>query len=221
MKKNIRATLALALEDFGPVDTAMNGEEALRKIQENEYRLVLLDLRMPGMDGLAVLKKIAECRPEIRIVIITAHGTIENAVEAMKHGAMDFLRKPFTSEEIRELARQVLDREKIDRKRTEDYKSCIELAKLSIAERHLEAALEFLHKAAYPEPHRPEIFNLMGAVHEIRGENREALKHYRTAYWIAPSYDPARENLERLSDSLGLDRRISMDDPTKETGGDS
>ena len=111
---NIRITLARALEDMAQVDTATNGEEAVARIEAGEYRVVLLDLKMPGMGGMEVLRRMAEARPEIRFVIITAHGTVDNAVEAMRLGTADFLQKPFSPAEIRNLVRRILARESLE-----------------------------------------------------------------------------------------------------------
>lgn len=95
-KKNVRLTLALALETLNiPVDNAVNGEEVLKKLGGKSYGLMLLELRMPGIDGLEVLKRVPEIRPEVKVVIITAWGSIETAVEAIKLGAVDFLQKSF------------------------------------------------------------------------------------------------------------------------------
>ncbi|MCJ7818677.1 MAG: response regulator, partial [Syntrophales bacterium] len=72
-EEHIRLTLALALEKLNiPVDTAVNGEEALQKLAEKSYSLMLLDLRMPGIDGLEVLRRVPEIRPEVKVIIITA-----------------------------------------------------------------------------------------------------------------------------------------------------
>ena len=88
-EKNIRLTLVQALESAGMlVQTAGDGEEALRLLSEADFNLVLLDLKLPGMDGLEVLRRIRQSRPKLRVIIITAHGTIEYAVEAMKSGAV-------------------------------------------------------------------------------------------------------------------------------------
>jgi len=111
-EKNIRLTLSQALEALGvETDTATNGEEALAKLKEKGFGLILLDLKMPGMDGMEVLRRVREIRPDIRVIIITAYGTIESAVEAMKLGAVDFIQKPFSPDEIRGLVSRVMDRE--------------------------------------------------------------------------------------------------------------
>jgi DNA-binding response OmpR family regulator len=197
-EKNIRLTLSQALEALEvETDTAANGEEALAKLQEGEFGLILLDLKMPGMDGMEVLREVSKIRPDIRIIILTAYGTVESAVEAMKLGAADFIRKPFAAEEIRELVSRVIDREKLDEQKTVDYASSIELAKRRIGDRHFDAAVERVRKAISLDPGRPEAFNLLGALMEIRGDRIEAQKNYRAALSLDPSYEPAIKNLQR------------------------
>src|SRR4030042_5052942 len=86
-EKNIRLTLSQSLEALGSEsDTAANGEEALAKLKEKEFGLILLDIKMPGMDGKEVLRQVRKIRPDIRVIMITAYGTIESAGEAMKLG---------------------------------------------------------------------------------------------------------------------------------------
>jgi len=198
-EKNIRLTLTQALEDMAEIDTAMNGEEALSKIAANDYRLMLLDLKMPGMDGMDVLRRISRERPDIRIVIVTAHGNVESAVEAMKLGAVDFIRKPFSPSEIRALAGKVLDRHGEDAGRAAAFEEQLAMARGHIRSRLFDAAQECLRKAAALVPDRPETANLLGAVHELLEDRSEAVKHYRAAYWLAPSYAPSRRNIERMT----------------------
>jgi DNA-binding NtrC family response regulator len=197
-EKNIRMTLSQSLESLGvEMDVAGSGEEALAKLKERDFGVILLDIRMPGMDGMEVLRQVREVRPEIRIIMITAYGTIESAVEAMKLGAVDFLQKPFDPEEIRELVSRVMNREKLDERKEGDYSFCVELAKRSIGDRHFNAAVEHVRKAIYTDPSRPEAFNLLGALMEIQGDRLEAQKNYRAALSLDPSYDPAIKNLQR------------------------
>lgn len=195
---NIRLTLSRALEALKvDIDTASNGEEALAKLKEKEFTLILLDLRMPGMTGMEILRKLRETRPDIRVIIMTAYGTIESAVEAMKLGAVDFIQKPFVPEEVRELASRVMNREKLDELKASDYTSHLELAKRCIGDRHFDAAIEHLRKAIYLDPERPEAFNLLGALMELQGDRLEAQKNYRAAISLDPSYKPALDNLQR------------------------
>lgn len=90
----------LAEEAGFSVDMAGSGEEAIEAAKGTEYHLVLLDIKMPGMDGVEVLKKLKEIRPDTAVVMITAYATVETAVEAMKEGALDYLIKPFDPDDL-------------------------------------------------------------------------------------------------------------------------
>lgn len=82
------------------VRTAPNGIDALGKVKENPFDIVIADIRMPEMNGMEVLKAVKEIRPEIYVIIMTAFGSIDSAVEAMKKGAYDYITKPFKMSEI-------------------------------------------------------------------------------------------------------------------------
>ena len=197
-EKNIRLTLSQSLESLElETDTAVNGEEALAKLKEKDYGLVLLDLRLPGMDGMEVLRRLREIRPDIRVIIITAYGTIESAVDAMKLGAVDFIQKPFSPKEIRGLVSQVMDRGTLDEQKVVDYASFIELAKRCVGDRHFDAAIEHVRKAISLDPARPDAFNLLGALMEIQHNVLDAQKYYRAALDLDPTYKPAKDNLDR------------------------
>jgi len=221
-EKNIRLTLTQALASLQlETDTAVNGEEALAKLEAKPFGLVLLDLKMPGMDGMEALRRVREVRPDIRVIIITAYGTIESAVEAMKLGAVDFIQKPFAPKEIRELVRQVFDRDKLDEAQAADYASHIELAKRCIGERHFDAAAEHVRQAISLDSSRPEAHNLLGALHEIRGNLPEAQRSYRVALDLDPRYRPARENLDRtVAPQKGKEGRIVLEGEKAQNGGE-
>ncbi|MBN2241182.1 MAG: sigma-54-dependent Fis family transcriptional regulator [Acidobacteria bacterium] len=91
------------------ITTAGSGVEALCKLKEKFYHLVLTDMRMPEVSGLDLLKKIRSLLPQAPVVLITAYGTIQNAVDAMRHGAFDYLLKPFSSEALEGVVRRALD----------------------------------------------------------------------------------------------------------------
>lgn len=199
-EKNIRLTMDQSLEPLGiPVRTAVNGEEALQKLEDTQVTLVFLDLKMPGMDGMAVLRRIKEEWPEIRVIIITAHGTVESAVEAMKLGAVDFIQKPFSPAEIRELAIRVMAREALEVESAVDYPSLIELTKRCISDREFSAARETARKAIAADPAHPEAYNLLGVLLEIKGDGLEAQKFYRAALDMDPTFKPAWANLDRTT----------------------
>jgi CheY-like chemotaxis protein len=97
----------LVLDGYS-VDTVETGQEALGLIQARDYDFVFTDLRMPAMDGVDVVKSAKHLRPDIDLVIITGYATVETAVECMKHGAMDYVQKPFTEEELRGFVKKAL-----------------------------------------------------------------------------------------------------------------
>jgi DNA-binding NtrC family response regulator len=102
----------LAAEGYR-VDSAANCADALEKIKEETVALVVSDLRLPELDGIALLKKIRELRPEVEVVMITAHGTIEKAVEAMQLGAYDFIEKPLNSVALLKTVAKALEKQRL------------------------------------------------------------------------------------------------------------
>ncbi len=97
----VRNSLSEWLKDDGyDVASAEDGESALKILKERQFDTAVVDLKMPGVDGLEVLRKAKQTYPQINIIIITAYGTVENAVEAMKRGAVDYLTKPFTPADL-------------------------------------------------------------------------------------------------------------------------
>ncbi len=97
----VRDSLASWLEEDGyHVDTAPDGPTALAKLAERAYAVLLVDLKMPGMDGLQVLAQARSLHPDAPVIIMTAYATVDTAVQAMKQGAYDYLVKPFEPEEL-------------------------------------------------------------------------------------------------------------------------
>jgi len=91
------------------VNSASSGPEALTMIKEYEFDLILTDVRMPDMDGITLLKNIKKLTPETVVIVITAFGTVQNAVDAMKKGAYDYVLKPFSPDEIDIVVRRGLE----------------------------------------------------------------------------------------------------------------
>ena len=99
----VRRALARAMRDVRPdwsSSFASTAEEALQMLSERSFHVVVSDLAMPGMSGLDVLKHLRIASPETDVIIMTAFGTVESAVEAMRHGAHDYVSKPFSSDEL-------------------------------------------------------------------------------------------------------------------------
>lgn len=100
-EKKIRHILQIILEQNGyKTDEASNGAEALKLIQTYHYALLITDLKMPVMDGMALLKAIKEIDPDYPVIVLTAYGSIESAVLAIKEGALDYVTKPFEEEKL-------------------------------------------------------------------------------------------------------------------------
>jgi len=95
-----RESLRMILKPLYEVHTASDGYEALRAINERKFDVVTLDLKMPGLSGIDVLKEIKKLRPETEVIIITGYGSLENASEAVRWGTGDFLSKPFNVADV-------------------------------------------------------------------------------------------------------------------------
>src|SRR2546425_9120634 len=107
---NMVRTLAKILERRGyAVDAAANGEEALRRLSAQPYDLVITDLNMPVMDGMQLLREMNARRLQPATIVLTGHGTIQTAVEAMKLGAGDYLIKPCHPDELLMVAARLLE----------------------------------------------------------------------------------------------------------------
>lgn len=97
----------LVLDGYS-VDTVETGQEALGLIQTHHYDFVFTDLKMPMMDGVEVTKAVKHMRPDIDVIIITGYASVETAVETMKYGAMDYVQKPFTEDELLDFVKKTL-----------------------------------------------------------------------------------------------------------------
>ncbi len=106
---NLRKILSAQLTRDGyDVLTAEDGEQGLHVLREHHIDLVITDLKMPKVDGMTLLKRALEEEPELPVVLVTAHGTIDTAVEALKLGAFDFVTKPFDKDEVRQIVAKAL-----------------------------------------------------------------------------------------------------------------
>ena len=131
------------------IERANSGEEALKKVEPFQPDLILLDYMMPGMNGVEVLKEIRASGNDIPVVMITAYGTIERAVQAMKEGAFDFIPKPFDPDHLALIVHKALERERLKRE--------VELLSQEIEERYrliagksakMNQAMDFAKKAS-------------------------------------------------------------------------
>ena len=100
-EKNYPLILSAVLDDEGfETYTANNGIDALDILENTDIDLVLTDMKMPGMDGIELLENIKKKNPHMPVIMMTAHGTVDKAVEAMQKGAYSYIRKPFDNEKL-------------------------------------------------------------------------------------------------------------------------
>lgn len=92
------------------VETAESGREGLKKLRKGHFDLVLTDLKMPDTDGIGVLKGVKESQPDTEVIIVTGYGTVSTALEALRHGAYDYLEKPFTPDQLLNVVGRCLER---------------------------------------------------------------------------------------------------------------
>jgi DNA-binding NtrC family response regulator len=115
-ERHQRDILQMILESEGyETDTAGNGRQAAQAIRAQGFDVVLTDLKMPDMNGIALLSELLKAQPGLCVVLMTAHGSIDSAVEAMKKGAFDYLRKPLEKEELLLVLRRAMERTQLVR----------------------------------------------------------------------------------------------------------
>ncbi|HVS62475.1 MAG TPA: sigma-54 dependent transcriptional regulator [Thermoanaerobaculia bacterium] len=119
-EEGVRSFVAEALESAGHrVSVAADGDQAARLLDARSFQLLVTDLRMPGLDGMELLRKVRTEQPEVEVLVLTAHATVDGAVEAMKLGALDYLQKPLSGpDEIRLLADRATERYSLNALRT-------------------------------------------------------------------------------------------------------
>ncbi|MFP6683968.1 MAG: response regulator, partial [Polyangiaceae bacterium] len=133
---NLRRVLSVQLEREGfEVHTAPDGEAGLAFLSEHHVDLVITDLRMPKLGGMDLLRVAVREEPERPVVILTAHGTIDIAVEALKIGAFDFIRKPFDQDEVRLIVKKAMRTRELAR-RDAHRQGAAESARFGIIGRH-------------------------------------------------------------------------------------
>jgi DNA-binding response OmpR family regulator len=218
---NVRLVFRTTLESAGfRVDEAADGVAALEWLGRTSCDVVLLDLQMPGVGGMEVLRRIRDEDNDVPVVIVTAYGTIPDAVAAMKLGAIDFLSKPLAPDALRQVVSEVIDRHAPVRHEPQPVTAplghptvvtllptVLELTevKLALNRREFDRAETLLEQALDTAPDSAEALTLMGVLLESRGQDHAAYQSYRKALTANPHYGPARENLRRYCERFGLD----------------
>jgi len=117
---SLRRVMEFSLTEAGhTVQTAASGEDGLRLFEKDTFDAVITDITMPGMSGMEVLAKVRQRVPSIPVIVITAYGTIESAVEAMKRGAFDYITKPFNRDELRLTLEKAIKMRRLEKENVE------------------------------------------------------------------------------------------------------
>ena len=112
-EEDFASTLAerLGLRGF-QAEVATSGMDALRHVREGDFSVLILDVKMPGMDGLGLMAEVKRKRPDLPVILLTGHGSVANAKTGMKEGAFDYLMKPIDIDQLIEKIRDAVGREK-------------------------------------------------------------------------------------------------------------
>ncbi len=178
------------------VETAGEGEEALRNIDEQDFGVVILDLRLPGKDGLVVLEEARAKRPQLKGVIITAYPSVQTAVKAMKEGAVDYLPKPLDLNELEKLIWETLGSVQVEIKPKAVKEETI--AKPVVVEPAKAKEVIAMTSGEIP------IHLKQGKAHFEAGHYREALEKFEAILVIAPGSIETRVWLRRTSEALAM-----------------
>jgi DNA-binding response OmpR family regulator len=199
---NVRLVFTTALEsEEVKLSIAEDGEAALQMVKRSRFDLVLLDLKMPGLSGLEFLRQLREMGNDVPVVIITAYGSVPDAVMAMKLGALDFLAKPITPEALRTTVANVLARHAPTKKAAQEKLPVdpaadnLREAKRELNLREFDKADQLLTKALAANPRSAEAHYLRGVLCELRDERHAAYGAYRAALQADPKFEPARLHL--------------------------
>jgi len=192
MRESLRDWLK---EEGYEVDTAESGEEALQKIGETEFGVAVLDLRLPGKDGLEVLREATAQNPKLKGVIITAYPSVKTAVEAMKIGAVDYIVKPFAPDALEKAIGKVLGPVQIEVKPKEGKveKAAAELPVVEEAEVEKAIAITEEEIPAHLE---------QGQTYFKAGRYKEALREFQSILHIAPGHIETRIWIRRAKEEL-------------------
>ncbi len=182
-----RESLRMILRDDYSVQTAASGKQALEILQKDEYDLIILDIRMPEMNGIDLLKVIREQAPDTQVIMITAYASIDTATEALRLGAIDYLIKPFEITSVREVVKKGLH------KRFETREASKKIDELKLAKVALEEEIKITYSS-------------------IQSHYRETIESLVAAVDAKDSYTKGhQERVASLVEQIGLNMNIPLD----------
>ena len=200
-ERTIRLTFRFALETDGyAVQEAASADEAMMGFKAEKYDLVVLDLRIGEDSGLDVLAAMRHRGVQTPTLMITAYGSIRNAVRAMQLGAIDFLEKPIEPVALRRLVADILDRHqpRPEHVAPDSLEDCLREGKRLINLQKFDVAAEKITAAMKLDDRSPEVHNLRGILYEIAGDYNAAKRAYGQAIRLDSGHDGAQQNMRRL-----------------------
>jgi len=195
-EKNIRLTIqhSLMAADY-EVEIAANGLEGLEKFRDGHYDLILMDLRMPQVNGIEMLREIREKDKHTAAVVITAYLTIDTLLEAFSLGVSDYIRKPFSPNDVRETVRRVLARETLDIEHATPETTNLEFARKALAGQDISKAMELARNATEKNSNDPDALAFLGILQHLNGDPNAAEQSFHEALLLDPQHQLSRDYL--------------------------
>lgn len=179
--KNIRLMLTKCLELEGyHVTTASDGKEAIEQFKNHTFDLAFLDIKLPEIRGTEVLKRIREMGIDTPVIIITAYGTVKNAVDCTHLGAVAYVQKPFTADKIRSVLAEFYGRKRNEDSVNNSLETAIHRIQELISSNSFTEALQLLKKVFSIDTEKPELFLLISQAYRGLGNLDYAEKYYKT-----------------------------------------
>jgi DNA-binding response OmpR family regulator len=196
-QRNVRSNLKMILQGAGyRVDTTDDSEEVIARCHRHEYDIVFLDIQMPKIDSLNVIRCIRSLSKKTAVAMVSRYGAIAKVVEAIKLGAVDFVEEPIEPKKIQALCDEMLRRHALMTNDTVD--ELLHFAELALDRNALTEVRAFLKIAMLRDENRAEPFYWLSELYEAQGEMRESLYYYCRALDAGPTFQPSRKALRRL-----------------------
>ena len=202
-ERTIRMTFRTALETDGfQVAEATSAEGAFASLRREDFDLAILDLRLGEQSGMQILADMRARGVQTPTLMITAHGSVRDAVHAMRLGAIDFLQKPIDPVALRAAVTDILDRSKTWQEHVEQAgpEEILREAKRRINLQDFAGAGRKVSEALQINAESPDAHNLQGILHEIAGDHASARDSYWRALQLDPHHSAAQGNMRRYSE---------------------
>ncbi|MGC8657657.1 MAG: response regulator [Desulfomonilaceae bacterium] len=170
-EKIVLDSVTRILEDENyEVFTAQRGEQALETLKQGGFDILITDLKMPGMDGLQAMESMLEIDPDLSTIMFTAYSTVDTAVKAMKLGAVDYIRKPFTPDQLVELVEKVMNSRKATMEKRYREDTFVEIKNAIASTLNLKEVLDLIVQGVV------KVMKVKGSSLSLIDKNREMLR---------------------------------------------